>query len=77
MVAAPFIQTVKAANQLIVAGVIELVAEAIVFLEAHQTDLNAALQVLSSGLAGNRILDRKASAMLQRHFGLKRAAWLG
>jgi 3-hydroxyisobutyrate dehydrogenase-like beta-hydroxyacid dehydrogenase len=31
-------QTVKAANQLIVAGTLELVAEAIVFLEAHGVD---------------------------------------
>src|SRR4029453_5257675 len=34
-------QTVKAANQLIVAGNIELVAEAIVFLEAYGVDMTA------------------------------------
>lgn len=61
-------QTVKAANQLIVAGTIELVAEAIVFLEAHGVDTQAAVQVLAGGLAGNRILDRKAAAMLRREF---------
>jgi 2-hydroxy-3-oxopropionate reductase len=33
-------QTVKAANQLIVAGTIELVAEALVFLDAHGVDLH-------------------------------------
>jgi 2-hydroxy-3-oxopropionate reductase len=61
-------QTVKAANQLIVAGTIELVAEAIVFLEAHGVDMEAAVQVLSGGLAGNAILERKGAAMLKRDF---------
>jgi 2-hydroxy-3-oxopropionate reductase len=61
-------QTVKAANQLIVAGTIELVAEAIVFLEAHGVDTEAAVEVLAGGLAGNAILDRKAAAMLRRDF---------
>ncbi len=61
-------QTVKAANQLIVAGTIELVAEAIVFLEAHNVDTEAAITVLAGGLAGNRILDRKAAGMLARTF---------
>lgn len=61
-------QTVKAANQLIVAGTIELVAEAIVFLEAYGVDTAAAVEVLAGGLAGNRILDRKAAGMLAREF---------
>ncbi|MDT7657811.1 MAG: hypothetical protein QOF38_2526 [Pseudonocardiales bacterium] len=61
-------QTVKAANQLIVAGTIELVAEAIVFLEAHGVDTDAAVRVLAGGLAGNAILDRKAAGMLARNF---------
>ncbi len=61
-------QTVKAANQLIVAGTIELVAEAIVFLEAHEVDTEAALEVLAGGLAGNQILDRKGASMLAREF---------
>lgn len=61
-------QTVKAANQLIVAGTLELVAEAIVFLEAHGVDTEAAVKVLSGGLAGNAILDRKGAAMLARQF---------
>jgi 2-hydroxy-3-oxopropionate reductase len=61
-------QTVKAANQLIVAGTIELVAEAIVFLEAYGVDTEAAVKVLAGGLAGNRILDRKAPGMLKREF---------
>jgi 2-hydroxy-3-oxopropionate reductase len=61
-------QTVKAANQLIVAGTIELVAEALVFLEAHSVDTDAAIKVLAGGLAGNRILDRKAASMAARTF---------
>jgi 2-hydroxy-3-oxopropionate reductase len=61
-------QTVKAANQLIVAGTIELVAEAIVFLEAHGVDTAAAIAVLAGGLAGNAILDRKAKDMIARNF---------
>ena len=61
-------QTVKAANQLIVAGTIELVAEALVFLEAYDVDTTAAVKVLAGGLAGNRILDRKAASMIKREF---------
>ena len=61
-------QTVKAANQLIVAGTIELVAESIVFLEAYGVDMEAAIKVLAGGLAGNQILERKAANMLKREF---------
>ncbi|MDI5975615.1 NAD(P)-dependent oxidoreductase [Amycolatopsis magusensis] len=57
-------QTVKAANQLIVAGTIQLVAEALVFLDVHGVDAEAAVEVLAGGLAGNRILDRKAAGMI-------------
>ena len=61
-------QTVKAANQLVVAGTIELVAEAIVFLEAHGVDMEASMKVLAGGLAGNQIFERKGAAMLARKF---------
>ncbi len=61
-------QTVKAANQLIVATTIEVVAEALVFLEAYNVDTQAAVKVLAGGLAGNRILERKAAGMLAREF---------
>jgi 2-hydroxy-3-oxopropionate reductase len=61
-------QTVKAANQLIVAGNIELLAEAIVFLEAHHVDTDAAVKVLGGGLAGSTVLQRKAGNMLSRNF---------
>ncbi|GAA4888284.1 NAD(P)-dependent oxidoreductase [Streptomonospora salina] len=61
-------QTVKAANQLIVAGNIQLVAEALVFLEAHGVDTEAGLRVLNGGLAGSTVLTRKGEAMRHRRF---------
>lgn len=61
-------QTVKAANQLIVAGNIALLAEAVMFLEGHGVDLRAAVQVLAGGLAGSRVLDQKAQKMLERSY---------
>lgn len=61
-------QTVKAANQLLVSGILELVAEAIVFLEAHDVAIDGAIEVLAGGLAGSAVLDRKAAAMLARAF---------
>ncbi|WP_233151372.1 2-hydroxy-3-oxopropionate reductase [Mycobacterium lehmannii] len=61
-------QTVKAANQLVVAGNIALLAEAIVFLEAHGVDTAAAVRVLAGGLAGSAVLDQKAQKMLDRSF---------
>jgi 2-hydroxy-3-oxopropionate reductase len=61
-------QTVKAANQLVVAGTIQLVAEAIVLLEASGVDAEAGLRVLAGGLAGSTVLDRKAASMLAREF---------
>jgi 2-hydroxy-3-oxopropionate reductase len=61
-------QTVKAANQLIVGGNLEMLAEAIVFLEAHGVDTAAAITVLGGGLAGSAVLQRKAANMLDRNF---------
>ncbi|GGG52462.1 2-hydroxy-3-oxopropionate reductase [Kocuria dechangensis] len=61
-------QTVKAANQLIVAGNIQLLAEAVVFLEAYGVDTDAALKVLGGGLAGSKVLDQKGRKMLDRDF---------
>jgi 2-hydroxy-3-oxopropionate reductase len=61
-------QTVKAANQLIVAANIEALAEAVVFLEAYGVDTNAALEVLGGGLAGSKVLDQKKQNMLDRSF---------
>ncbi|WP_029112359.1 2-hydroxy-3-oxopropionate reductase [Mycobacterium sp. URHB0044] len=61
-------QTVKAANQLIVAGNIELLAEALLFLEAHHVDTEAAITVLEAGLAGSTVMARKARTMVAREF---------
>ena len=61
-------QTVKAANQLLVAGTIELVSEALVFLDAHGVDLAPAVDVLGGGLAGSAVLARKSGAMLAGDF---------
>ncbi|MGE7433532.1 2-hydroxy-3-oxopropionate reductase [Kitasatospora sp. NPDC001175] len=61
-------QTVKAANQLIVATNIQVLAEAVVFLENAGVDLRAALDVLAGGLAGSTVLGRKKANMLEREF---------
>lgn len=61
-------QTVKAANQLLVAAGIQAVAEALTFLDASGVELESAVRVLAGGLAGSRILDRKAASMLAHEF---------
>jgi 2-hydroxy-3-oxopropionate reductase len=61
-------QTVKAANQMLVAGTITLVAEAIVLLERCGVDPATAVGVLAGGLAGNRILDTRTDDMIARRF---------
>ncbi|WP_406270502.1 2-hydroxy-3-oxopropionate reductase [Actinacidiphila glaucinigra] len=61
-------QTVKAANQLIVAVNIQACAEAVVFLEKSGVDLAAALEVLDGGLAGSTVLTRKKRNFLDREY---------
>ena len=61
-------QTVKAANQLIVGTNIQVLAEAVVFLEAYGVDTKAALTVLGGGLAGSAVLEQKKENMLARSF---------
>ncbi len=61
-------QTVKAANQLIVAANIQALAEAVVFLKAYGVDLEAALEVLGGGLAGSKVLDQKKQNMMTDSF---------
>lgn len=61
-------QTVKAANQLIVATNIQALSEAVVFLEAYGVDTDAAIEVLGGGLAGSKVLDQKAQKILDREF---------
>ncbi|UBU12012.1 2-hydroxy-3-oxopropionate reductase [Nonomuraea gerenzanensis] len=61
-------QTVKAANQLIVAANLEALAEAVVFLRAYGVDLEAALEVLGGGLAGSAVLTQKGANMVGHSF---------
>ncbi len=42
--------------------------QALVFLDAHGVDLDAATRVLGGGLAGSTVLDRKAAAMRDHAF---------
>lgn len=61
-------QTVKAANQLIVAANIQALAEAVTFLTAYGVDLEAALDVLGGGLAGSKVLEQKRANMASSEF---------
>ncbi|MBT2674910.1 2-hydroxy-3-oxopropionate reductase [Streptomyces sp. ISL-14] len=61
-------QTVKAANQLVLAINMQACAEAVVFLEKSGVDLEAALDVLSGGLAGSNVLARKKTNFLRRDY---------
>ncbi|MBM4794429.1 2-hydroxy-3-oxopropionate reductase [Streptomyces sioyaensis] len=61
-------QTVKAANQLILAVNIQACAEAVVFLEKSGVKLEAALDVLGGGLAGSHVLTRKKNNFLRRDY---------
>ncbi|MCT9089746.1 2-hydroxy-3-oxopropionate reductase [Streptomyces sp. ASQP_92] len=63
-----FGQTVKAANQLIVAINMQACAEAVVFLEKSGVDLESALDVLSGGLAGSNVLTRKKGNFVGRDY---------
>ncbi|MCT1354991.1 NAD(P)-dependent oxidoreductase [Gordonia sp. p3-SID1431] len=61
-------QLVKAANQMIVAGNIALVAEALSLLQRTDVDMDAAISVLNGGLAASRVLENKARRMIDRDF---------
>lgn len=61
-------QTVKAANQLMVAVHMQALSEAVLFLEAYGVDMPAAIEVLGGGLAGSAVLTQKAQKMLDREF---------
>ena len=47
---------------------IEVVAEALLFLEAYGVDTDAAMEVLGGGLAGSTVLQQKKANMLSRSF---------
>lgn len=61
-------QLVKAANQMLVAGNIALVGEALSLLRRTGVEVPAALEVLNGGLAASRVLELKAPKMLERDF---------
>lgn len=61
-------QLVKAANQMLVAGNIALVAEAVSLLRRTGVEVAAALRVLGGGLAASKVLEVKAPKMLDRDF---------
>ena len=61
-------QTVKAANQLLVAAHLQALSEAVAFLTAYGVDLEAALQVLGGGLAGSAVLEQKRDNVLEQTY---------
>jgi 2-hydroxy-3-oxopropionate reductase len=61
-------QVVKAANQIVVALVMEAVAEALVLGSKAGVDSEKILDTLSGGLAGNRVMEVKRVKYLSRHF---------
>lgn len=61
-------QVVKAANQLMVAMHLQALAEAVVFLESQDADVETALSAIAGGLGGSTVIDRKADSVLAGHF---------
>jgi 2-hydroxy-3-oxopropionate reductase len=61
-------QTVKACNQVVVALVIEAVAEALVLGSKAGVNPEVILRVLSGGLAQTRVMDLRGPAMIQHQF---------
>ena len=61
-------QVVKAANQIMVAGHLQMLAEALIFLRAHDVDGRLALSVIGQGLAGSTVIARKQNAFLDENF---------
>jgi 2-hydroxy-3-oxopropionate reductase len=61
-------QIVKCANQIVVAGNIQVLAEALIFLRKQGTDVTRALDVLAGGLAGSTVIQRKRESLLSGSF---------
>ena len=61
-------QVVKACNQVVVALIIQALSEALVLGAKAGADPAAVLQVLSGGMAGNRLLELRAAKLLERDF---------
>ncbi len=61
-------QTVKACNQIVVALTIEAVSEALVLGSRAGVNPGKVIEVLSGGLAGNKVMEVKAEKFLSRDF---------
>jgi len=61
-------QTVKACNQIVVALVIEAVSEALVLSSKAGVDPAKVVEVLSGGLAANKVMEVKRDKLLNREF---------
>jgi 2-hydroxy-3-oxopropionate reductase len=61
-------QTAKACNQILVAVTIEAVSEALVLASKAGVDPEALIEVLSGGLAGNRVMEVRRQNFLQHDF---------
>ncbi len=61
-------QTVKAVNQIMVAGVLATVAEGMVLLEQADVEIDEALGALGGGRAGSAVLSAKAKQMLDKQY---------
>ena len=61
-------QMVKACNQIVVAGVIEAISEALVLGSKAGVKPETIVQVLSGGLAQTRFMDLRGTKMAQRNF---------
>jgi 2-hydroxy-3-oxopropionate reductase len=60
--------TVKLANQIVVAANIEAVAEALVFARKSGVDPQVAFDAIRGGLAGSKVLEAKAPMMIEGVF---------
>ncbi len=61
-------QTVKACNQIVVALTFEAVSEALVLGSKAGVDPRKIVQVLSGGLAGNKVLELRGESMIDHNF---------
>lgn len=61
-------QSVKAVNQIMVAGILATISEGLALLESSDVDISHALEALSSGRAGSALLSAKATQMLNRDY---------
>jgi 2-hydroxy-3-oxopropionate reductase len=61
-------QVTKACNQIVVAGTMEAVSEALVFAHKADADLEAVVEAISGGAAGCWTLDYRAPRMIRGNF---------